>query len=512
MIPPELEAEILRLHYAERWPVGSIASHLHVHHDAVRRVLAQGGKPRAAFPRPSMLDPYLPFVIETWERYPRLTARRIYDMVRERGYPGGPDHFRHRVAALRPRPKAEAYLRLRTLPGEQAQVDWGHFGHVEIGKAKRTLMAFVMVLSYSRAVFLRFYLGSHMENFLRGHVAAFAHFGGGVRVALYDNLKSAVLERRGEAIRFHPTVLQLAAHYRLEVRPVAVGRGNEKGRVERQIRFVRDSFFAARSWRDLDDLNAQALAWARGRAMERPWVEDRTRTVQSAFDEERPYLRPLPADAFPTDERVEVHIGKTPYARFDRNDYSVPHTLTRRTLVVLASERQVRILDGNDLVAQHVRSYGRGDQIEDPRHVAALVAEKKKARQHRGTDRLAHLVPPTKALLAKMAERGLPLGPAVKQLLTLLDLYGPEALSVAVAEVLEKGAPHPAAVRHVLERMREGEGKPPVLPLHLPDDPRVRDLWVKPHDLAPYDALPEGDDDAHDEEDPEGDPTLGQPA
>ncbi len=187
MISPELKAEILRLHHGEKWPVGTIASQLFLHHSVVKRVLEQEGQPKPTITRPSMLDPYFPFVIETWKRYPKLTARRIYDMVQERGYPGGPDHFRHRVSHLRPRPKAEAYLRLRTLPGEQVQVDWGHFGHVEIGGATRALMAFVMVLSYSRAVFLRFFLGAHMENFLRGHVEAFLHFGGCVRVGLYDN-------------------------------------------------------------------------------------------------------------------------------------------------------------------------------------------------------------------------------------------------------------------------------------------------------------------------------------
>ena len=125
-------------------------------------------------------------------------------MVKERGYPGRPDHFRHLIARHRPRPKAEAYLRLRTLPGEQAQIDWGHFGHLEIGRARRPLMAFVMVLSYSRQIFLRFFLDARMENFLRGHVAAFEAWQGVPRVPLYDNLKSAVLERRGDAIRFHP--------------------------------------------------------------------------------------------------------------------------------------------------------------------------------------------------------------------------------------------------------------------------------------------------------------------
>jgi hypothetical protein len=151
-------------------------------------------------------------------------------MVRERGYRGSPDHFRHLIACHRPRPRAEAYLRLRSLPGEPAQVDWGHFGHLDIGRAQRPLMAFVMVLSHSRQIFLRFFPDARMESFLRGHVGAFTAWGGVPRVLLYDNLKSAVLERRGDAIRFHPTLLGFAGHYRYEPRPVAVARGNEKGR------------------------------------------------------------------------------------------------------------------------------------------------------------------------------------------------------------------------------------------------------------------------------------------
>ena len=161
------------------------------------------------------------FIRQTLETFPALTASRLYVMVRERGYRGSPDHFRHLIACHRPRPKVEAYLRLRSLPGEQGQVDWGHFGHLEIGRARRPLMAFVVVLSHSRQIFLRFFPDARMENFLRGHVAAFTSWNGVPRVLLYDNLKSAVLERRGEAIRFHPTLLGFAGHYRYQPRPVA---------------------------------------------------------------------------------------------------------------------------------------------------------------------------------------------------------------------------------------------------------------------------------------------------
>ena len=231
-------------------------------------------------PRPSKIDAYLAFIRQSRRASLTLTASRLYVMAYERGYRGSPDHFRHLIACHRPRPKAEAYLRCGTLPGAEGQVDWGHFGHLEIGRARRPLMAFVMVLSYSRQIFLRFFLDARMENFLRGHVAAFEAWQGVPRVLLYDNLKSAVLERRGDAIRFHPTLLGFAGHYRYEPRPVAVARGNEKGRVERAIRYVRDAFFAARTFADLDDLNAQAEAWCNTQAADRRCPEDLKHSVR----------------------------------------------------------------------------------------------------------------------------------------------------------------------------------------------------------------------------------------
>ena len=233
MISPETHALILRYYYAEHWTVGTIARQLALHHSVVRRVLAaDASPPLASLARAQRIDPYLPFLTETLQTFPGLTATRLYQMVRERGYRGSVSHFRRVIRRHRPRRAPEAYLRLRTLPGEQAQCDWGSFGHMTIGRAKRPLMAFVMVLSYSRQIFLRFSLDARMENFLRGHLGAFAAWGGIPRVILYDNLKSAVLERHEKAIRFHPTLLALAGHYRFEPRPVAVARGNEKGRVE----------------------------------------------------------------------------------------------------------------------------------------------------------------------------------------------------------------------------------------------------------------------------------------
>jgi transposase len=490
-IPPDLEAQILRYYHVEKWPRTTIARQLHVHRQTVARVLAQAGLLRAApLGRPSKVAPFMPFIIETLEKFPTLAASRLYAMIRERGYDGRPDYLRHVIARHRPRSKAEAYLRLRTLPGEQAQVDWATFGHLTIGRAKRPLMAFVMVLSYSRMIYLRFFFNARMENFLRGHAGAFAAWGGVPRVLLYDNLKSAVLERRGEAIRFNPTLLEFASNHRFEPRPVAVARGNEKGRVERAIRYVRDNFFAARQFADIDDLNVQAEAWCSGEAARRLCPEDRTITVQEAFAQEAPRLLHPPEEPYPLFERIEVKAGKTPYVRFDLNDYSIPHSHVRKTLTVFADLHDLRVLDGQQVIARHKRSYDKGAQIEDQAHIQALVEHKRAASLHRAADALVQAAPASRDLLVRAAERGASLAPIATALMQLLERYGAAELQAAILDALRHGArPHPRSVRLVLERRRQQRRLPPPVAVALPEHVKARDAAVRPHDLGSYDNL-----------------------
>ena len=488
-ITPEQEAQVLRYYHVEKWRIGTIARQLYIHHYSVERVLRQEGLPRIGKTRHSIIASYLPFVSETLAKFPTLTASRLYVMCKERGYTGGPSHFRYLISHHRPRPVAEAYLRLVTLPGEQAQVDWGHFGHLEMGRARRPLMAFVMVLSWSRRIYLHFFLDAKMENFLRGHVGAFEAFGGLPRILLYDNLKSAVLERQGDAIRFHPTLLDFAGHYRYEPRPVAVARGNEKGRVERAIRYIRDAFFAARTFVDLADLNHQAEAWCLGQADDRPCPQDQTLTVREAFAQEQPRLLALPANPYVTDERIEVSVGKTPYVRFDLNDYSVPHTQVRKTLTVVADTERVRILDGAEVLASHPRSYDKGKQIEEPSHIKKLVECKARARAQRGMSRLTQAVPASAELLERAAERGEGLGGITSALLRLVDRYGAADVQLAVLTALARGVPHPHAVRLALEVQRELKNQPPPVEVCMPKHVADRDAVIKPHKLETYDQL-----------------------
>jgi hypothetical protein len=303
-----------------------------------------------------------------------------------------------------------------------------------------------------------------------------------------------VLERQGDAIRFHPTLLEFAAHYRFEPRPVAVARGNEKGRVERAVRYVRGAFFAGRSFVDLADLNAQADAWCKGMAADRRCPGDTSKSVREAFAEEAPRLLALPDNPYPLYERIVVTARKTPYVRFDLNDYSIPHTHVGRTLTLTADLEEVRILDGHNLLARHRRSYDKGAQVEDLAHIAALVAEKHAARRHRATDHLAAAAPAAETLLVRAAERGDNLGSITATLMQLLARYGASELQAAILEALAHDVPHPNAVRLVLERRREERHEPPPVAVTLPEHIQTKDRPVRPHDLAAYDKLKETPD------------------
>lgn len=487
-------AEIVRLFAVEGWRVGTIARQLGVHHGTVRRVLDRQGVEIDGRRRRSMVDRFEAWIRETFERFPLLPASVLYRMARARGYEGAEDHFRHRVARLRPRRAAEAYLELRTLPGEQAQVDWASFGTYPVEGGVRRLFAFVMVLSFSRMLYVRFFLDQRMGSFLEGHVRAFAFFRGVARTLLYDNLKSAVLEREGLAIRFHPSLLELANHYHFQPQPVAVGRGNEKGRVERAIGYLRTSFFPAISFSGLDDLNLQAERFCLEVASRRRWPQQRDVLVADAFAKEQPMLVPLPGDPLPVEDVVDVACGKTPYVRFDSNRYSVPHDRVQRQLTVRASSTTVRVLDRSELVAEHRRCWAKQQVVEDPDHVAELVRAKRQASRQRGQDRLLRTVPECESLLAEMARRQRRLASAVDWLNRLLDQYGRDELKAAVDEAMTSGEPSVAAVHLVLDRRRRARNQAPPVPVALPDRPDVRNLSVIPHDLAEYDPEEQDND------------------
>jgi hypothetical protein len=257
---------------------------------------------------------------------------------------------------------------------------------------------------------------------------------------------------------------------------------------------VRGSFFAGREFADLDDLNAQADAWCRDIAAARRCPGDQAITVQQAFAEEAPQLLKLPDNPYPLLERLAVSARKWPYVRFDLNDYSIPHTHVGRPLTLLADVHEVRIVDGQQVLACHRRSYDKGAQIEDPTHIDELVSQKRAARRHRATDYLAQAAPSSQILLVRAAERGDNLGTITATLMRLLQRYGAAELEAAITESLERNVPHPNAVRLSLEHRREVRQQPPPVAVNLPEHVRAKDTPVRPHPLDSYDQLKESSD------------------
>ncbi len=191
-----------------------------------------------------------------------------------------------------------------------------------------------------------------------------------------------------------------------------------------------------------------------------------------------------------------MSVGKTPYVRFDLNDYSVPYTHVRRILTVLADRHEVRIADGADVLARHRRSYDRGAQVEDPAHIQALIDTKHAAHRHSANDRLAQATPASQTLLNRAAERGANLGAITTALIHMLDRYGAAALQDAILEALLRDVPHHNAVRLALERQREQLGGEPPVAIVLPAHVRDRDAPVRPHALETYDQLKDHGDEA----------------
>ena len=490
MIPVELIAKIRRLFFAEHWKIGTIASQLGLHPDTVRSAIESHrfNSQREPGFRATLTSPYLDFIYQTLQQYPRLRATRIYEMIRARGYAGSITQLRRVVASLRPQ-KREAFLRLTTLPGEQAQADWAHFGIVRVGRAERKLSCFVITLSYSRALWVEFFFDQSIENLLLGHVHAFSDWGGVPRNVLYDNMRSVVAERRGEAIHFHPRLLELCAHYHFAALPCRPARGNEKGRVERAIQYVRHSFFAARSFDGLADLNRQALIWRDEIAHTRRWPGADRRSVIEVFNEEKPRLLPLPINAFECDLIKPVRSGKTIYVRFDSNDYSIPPEAVGRPLTLVAGPETVRLLDGEQELARHRRSYSRHELIEDPSHVAAVVKDKRKALGATATSRLSSHLPRVGEFLDAAFARGESVAKQSKKLLELLDDYGAQELNAAISEALERQTPHAAALTLMLEQRRR-KARNLRLPVDLSHHPHLQhfeDLAVPAQSLEVYD-------------------------
>jgi transposase len=487
-ISREQETEIRRLYYAEHWPLGTIARQLGVHEDVVRRVLGRlGPADGPASAKFGLIAPYAAFLHETLERYPTLRATRLYDMIRDRGYAGSVRRLREYVATVRPQPKkTEAFIRLDPLIGEQAQIDWAYVGKFPVEGGWRALWAFIIVLAWSRAMWAELVFDLSIHSLLRSLVRAMTFLGGSARQWLFDNAKVVVLERAGDAARFHPLLLDLSGRYCAQLRLCAPRKPNQKGRVERAIRFLRERHLAGRTIRSAEHGNEDLLRFIEQIAHARPHPDFPERTVADCFTEERTRLLPLPSPTPATDQVELVSVDKLAFVHFDKNRYSVDPNYAEHTITLLADDRTVRLLDGEKEIGAHLRSFGIRQIIRARAHQEALVAQKQAARATTGRDRLRAVAPGIDTLVERWVEAGRNIGSMISQTLRLLDLYGDALFAEAVAEIVERGTHDPGALAVICERQRHARALP--VPLDIPLAEHVPDRDVIPHDLEIYDG------------------------
>jgi transposase len=486
MITPEMRAEMRRLVLVEGLRIETVARKFCVHHSTVRRALReqQVTKP----PVSSGLDPFKPYIVERIIALPELTAVRLLSELRSKGYTAGVAILRRYLAKVRVPRSRKAYLRVEVDPGEQAQVDWGSFGHLRIGTAQRPLSCFVMVLSYSRAMFIDFSLDQRLETFLAMHQRALEFFGGIPRRILYDNLKSVVLHHIGSTIQFNPRFLTFAGHYLFEPNAAPVRYPEAKGKVESSIKYVRHSFFYGRAFSSFADLRAQAALWRDEVANTRLHATTRERPAERLLVE-RTRLRALPERPFDSDLVIPLIVSKEARVLLDSNSYSVPHNYVGKTVMLRASHDLVSVhCDGNE-IARHGRSWDRRRAIEDPAHIAGLLERRPGGLRPKRKERLANLSPASRLYLQEIARRRVDLQNEVRKLLRLVDVYGESDIAEGMAQALANKSFGARYVRALADqaRFKRGLGEPPE-PI-LTGNPAADAVDVTPHNMESYDEL-----------------------
>lgn len=492
MITPEMRAEMRRLVLREGWKIETVARRFSVHHSVVRRAIRHDAPvpgPAGMVRRASALDDFKPYLVKRLLDLPLLTAVRLHVELVERGCKVGLAQVQRYVAQVRPPRPRKVYLRVEFEPGEQAQVDWGHFGHMRVGQTQRKLSVFSMVMSWSRVLFIDFSFDERMETFCRMHRRALEFMGGVPKRIVYDNLKSVVIDRVGSTIKWNSRFLAFCGHYLFETLAAPVRRPEFKGRVEDSIKYIRSSFFYGRSFTSLADLRAQAADWCRKTANQRIHGTTRERPAERLLVEQ-PRLRALPAHPFDTDIVIPLVVTKEARVRFDANTYSVPPEYVGHTVHFRADDETVRIITVTGAeIARHPRCWDRHRHTEDPAHIEKLLAQRKAARTPKARERLLAICPSARAYLHELARRKIHLSHEVQKLLRLVDTYGEADVGAAIARAVAERSYGARFVRALCDQARFARG------LAEPPEPIVTgnsaadDISVTPHAMESYDAL-----------------------
>ena len=363
---------ILELH-RQGLSLSAIARQLGIDRKTVRACIVRGLEPPAYKPRlsrPGIVDRFKPYLCERLKAYPGLTAVRLWRELRDRGYEGGYSVVRDCIRDLRPPAIAGFEVRFETPPGEQAQVDFAHFEVEFTGEpgVKRIVWLFSLVLGFSRLIWARFVIHQDLQTVLRCHIAALEAIGGVAREILYDRMKTAILGEDGEgAIIYNRSLVDLARHYGFQPRACRPYRPKTKGKVERPFRYIREDFFLAGAFKNLDDLNLQLRHWLDTIANPRRHATTH-RIVNEAFAEEKPALLPLPLAPYRTVLKLERRVSHEGMVSVGSNLYSVPDTTRRRILDVHVLADAIRIFEDGTLIASHLPLEGRDQKRLDPAH------------------------------------------------------------------------------------------------------------------------------------------------
>lgn len=488
--PDVRRAEVLRLSLIEGKSVREIARTLKMSRKTVRWALAAAPKPRKASApheasRSRILDPYEEMLQKLVRDDEAMKAPAVLERLRAAGFSGGITVVRDRLREIRPRVQHEPFLTLEHPPGKQVQIDWFDAGFILPGVPRR-VSGFVAVLPCSRMLYLEFVLSQRFGSFLRCMEHALAFFGGTAHADVFDNMKTVVLGRESGVPRFHPGFVEYARVRGFAITVCTPRKPYQKGGVERGIGFVRSRFMPGRRFGSLVDLKSQGTEWRDNFANGR--VHEVTGKVPSLvfLHEEKARLRPITAAAFDTDDVDTDTVTKSFRVRFDRNTYSVKPHLLGQHVVIRGNESHVVVLLGDKDVARHVRSWGAGEDIEDPEHRRAARELKQGAPHGALPSSLVGLGDVGRSYLKILTAGSRSIRRELARLVFLVEVFGNEQTRSAMQEVMASGHVGAEYIEYVLRHRRQLSPSPPPLRLGRAD---LDALALEEPDLARYDDM-----------------------
>jgi len=430
----------------------------------------------------SKLDPFKNQIVQMLEKYP-YSAAQILLRIKDNGFDGGYTIVKDYVRKVRP-PKTRAFLKLSFAPGECAQVDWASYGSVNVGSTHRRLSFFVMVLCYSRMVYVEFTVSQTMEHFLACHQNAFNFFGSVPKKIMVDNLKSAVLSRIvGQAPVLNPKYLDFADHCGFTIAPCNIGKGNEKGRVENAVGYVKKNFLAGLDIPNFTAVNPAARHWIDTVANVRIHGETRKKPIE-LFKEERSCLNALPENPFDIATVSQVRASSQFRITIDTNRYSVPAEYAGRRLTLKTYPDRLCIYCNDKLIARHIRSYDRYRDFEDPDHPRELLTQRKKARDQKTFMRFLTLSPKAEQYYRKLEQRRMNPYHHVRKIVALSEIYPLESVARAMEDAFAFEAFSCEYIANLLEQ--RSRCLPEAGALHLTRREDLLDIKIEQPDLTIY--------------------------